>query len=48
MDTKFREVMCDEHGICGDCEYCNGNDAQLGRINVLTAGPRAESMCPAR
>jgi hypothetical protein len=28
-------VLCDEHGIGGDGEYCGGNDAQLGRINVL-------------
>jgi tubulin beta len=23
------------HGIGGDGEYCGGNDAQLGRINIL-------------
>jgi tubulin beta len=28
-------VLCDEHGIGGDGEYCGDNDAQLGRINVL-------------
>jgi tubulin beta len=28
-------VLCDEHGIGGDCEYCGDNDAQLGRINVF-------------
>jgi tubulin beta len=28
-------VLCDEHGIGGDGEYCRDNDAQLGRINVL-------------
>jgi tubulin beta len=28
-------VLCDEHGIGGDSEYCGGNDAQLGRINVF-------------
>jgi len=27
--------LCDEHGIGGDREYCGGNDAQLGRINVF-------------
>ena len=32
---EFQEVLCDEHGIGGDGEYCGGNDAQLGRINVL-------------
>jgi tubulin beta len=28
-------VLCDEHGIGGDCEYCGGNDAQLNRMNVF-------------
>jgi tubulin beta len=28
-------MLCDEHGIGGDCEYCGGNDAQLDRINVF-------------
>ena len=28
-------MLCDEHGIGGDGEYCGDNDAQLGRINVL-------------
>jgi tubulin beta len=28
-------VLCDEHGIGGDCEYCGNNDAELGRINVF-------------
>jgi len=28
-------VLCDEHGIGGDGEYCGDNDAQLGRINVF-------------
>jgi tubulin beta len=44
MDTEFWEVVCDEHGIGGDCEYCGGNDAQLGRIKEFLAlhtnGPR--------
>jgi tubulin beta len=36
MGTEFQEVLCDEHGIGGDGEYCgDDNDAQLGRINVL-------------
>jgi tubulin beta len=37
MGTKFWEVVCDEHGIGGDCggKYSGGNDAQLGRINVF-------------
>ena len=29
------EVVCDEHNIGGDGEYCGDNDAQLGLINVL-------------
>jgi tubulin beta len=35
MDTEFKEVFCDKHGTGGDGEYCGGNDAQLGRINVF-------------
>jgi tubulin beta len=35
MGTKLWEVLCDEHGISSSGEYCGGNDAQLGRINVL-------------
>jgi tubulin beta len=35
MGTEFQEVLCDEHGIGGDGEYCDGNDAQLGRINAF-------------
>jgi tubulin beta len=35
MGTKYWEVVCDEHGIGGDGEYCGDNDAQLDRINVL-------------
>jgi tubulin beta len=38
MGTKFWEVVCDEHGIGGDGEYCGDNDEQLGRINVLYNG----------
>jgi tubulin beta len=38
-------VLCDEHGIGGDGEYCGDNDAQLVRINVFYQGgkylPRA-------
>ena len=33
--TSFWYVVCDEHGIGGDCEYYGGNDAQLGRIDVF-------------
>ena len=35
MSTGFQEVLCDEHGIGGDGEYCGDSDAQLGRINVF-------------
>ena len=28
-------MLCDEHGIGGDGEYCGDNDAQLVRTNVL-------------
>jgi tubulin beta len=35
IGTKFWEVLCDEHGIGGGGEYCGGNDAQLGRMNVF-------------
>jgi tubulin beta len=35
MCTEFKEVLCDEHGIGGDDEYCGDNDAQLGHINVF-------------
>jgi tubulin beta len=35
MGIEFQEVFCDEHDIGGDGEYCGGNDAQFGRINVF-------------
>jgi tubulin beta len=35
MDTKFREVVCNEHGIGGSGEYCGDNDAHFDRINVF-------------
>jgi tubulin beta len=28
-------VLCDEHGIGGDGEYCGDSDAQLDRINLF-------------
>jgi tubulin beta len=28
-------MLCDEHGIGGDGEYCGDNDAQLDRINLF-------------
>ena len=35
MGTEFQEVLCGEHGINVDGEYCWDNDAQLDRINVF-------------
>ena len=35
MGTEFQEVLCDEHGIGGDGEYCGDNDVQLERINAF-------------
>jgi hypothetical protein len=35
MGTTFWEVVCDEHGIGGDGEYCGDSDTQLNRINVF-------------
>jgi tubulin beta len=29
------KVLFDEHGIFGGGEYCGGNDARFGRINVF-------------
>jgi tubulin beta len=28
-------VLCDEHGIGGEGEYCGDNDAQLDSINMF-------------
>jgi len=35
MGTRCWELVCDEHGIGGDGEYCGNNDTQLGRMNVF-------------
>jgi tubulin beta len=35
IDTKYKKVLRDEHGIGGGGESCGDNDAQLDRINVL-------------
>jgi hypothetical protein len=35
MCNKFLEVVYDEGNIGGDGEYCGGNDAQHGRVNVV-------------
>jgi hypothetical protein len=35
MGTKFREVVCEEHGIDGGGVYCGDNGAQLDRIDML-------------
>jgi|AntAceMinimDraft_5_1070358.scaffolds.fasta_scaffold375442_1 hypothetical protein len=37
MGTIFLEVVCNEHRSGGDGEYCDGNDAQLDRANVILA-----------
>jgi tubulin beta len=34
MSTKFWKVMCFEHGIGGDGEYCCDSDAQLDRAKI--------------
>ena len=38
MGLKFWEVVCDEHGIGGDGEYCGNKDEKRGRINVFYHG----------
>jgi hypothetical protein len=49
MDTEFQGVLCDEHCIGGDGEYCgDNNDAQLCRINVFTTRPRVANTHHAR
>jgi tubulin beta len=48
MGTDFWKVVCDEHGIGSDCEYCGDNDAQLDPSMCFTTGHRAVSTCPAR
>jgi tubulin beta len=35
MGAECQKVLCDEHGMGGDGEYCGDNDAQLDRINVF-------------
>jgi tubulin beta len=35
IGTQFWDLLCDEHGIGGDGDYCGNNDAQLGRIIVF-------------
>jgi len=40
MGTKFREVVCDEHGIGGSGEYCGDNDAQLSCSEGRAAPPQ--------
>jgi hypothetical protein len=44
MGTECQEVLCDEHGFSGDCEYCGDNDAKLGRINVFYHASRSKHM----
>jgi tubulin beta len=35
IGIKFREVVCDEHGIGGEGAYCGDNDSQLDRTKVF-------------
>jgi tubulin beta len=35
MNTKFLEIVCDEHGIGGFGEYCGDNDAHFEHINMF-------------
>jgi tubulin beta len=35
MGTDFWEVVCDEHCIGGNGDYCGVNNAHLGRIIVF-------------
>jgi hypothetical protein len=44
MCTKFREAVCDEHGIGGSGEYSGGSDSLLGRINVLSISNTMRSL----
>ena len=46
MGTEFLEVLCDEHGIGGDGEYCGDNVAQLDRINVFYHEVSGEKYVP--
>ena len=48
MGNKFWESVCDEHGTGGDGEYCGGNDAQLGRVNVFCHEASGGNTRPAR
>jgi|AntAceMinimDraft_1070359.scaffolds.fasta_scaffold268941_2 hypothetical protein len=45
MGAQFWEVVCGEHGVGGDGEYCVGNDAQLGLIGAVRASPLARARC---
>jgi tubulin beta len=38
MGAKYREMVCDQHGIGGDGEYCGDNDAQLDDNRALPRG----------
>jgi tubulin beta len=39
-------VVCDEHGIDSDSEYCGDNDAQLGHIGVFYHGALSGECLP--
>jgi tubulin beta len=46
MGTKFWELVCDEHVIGGDGEYCGDNDAQLDRIIMFYLGASGGKYVP--
>jgi tubulin beta len=46
MGTKFREVVCDEHGIGSRGEYFGDNDAHFDRINVVCHGVSSGKYVP--
>jgi hypothetical protein len=35
MGTSSWEVVCDEHGIGGDCEYCGKHHANPKRVKLF-------------
>ena len=39
-------MLCEEHCIGSDGEYCGDNDAQLGRINVLYREASSDKYVP--
>jgi tubulin beta len=41
-------VARDEHGVGGEGKYCDGNDAQLGRIDLFYHEASGGKYVPAR